>query len=98
MNGVTVTFDTYDNTGLTPPDDAPAIDIKVNGGANNYLYHKHLPITDVMSPNFTNVTIILKDNGTLSLSYKSQVVFTNIYLTGFVPTTGYLFGFGGRTG
>ena len=98
MNGITVSFDTYDNTGLTPPDDAPSIDIKVNGGANNYLYHQHMNITNLMSPNFTNVTITLKDNGTLSLSYKGQVIFTNVYLTGFVPNSGYVFGFGARTG
>ena len=101
MNGITITFDTYDNTGLTPPDDAPAIDVKVNGGnggANNYLYHQHMAITNLMSPGFTNVTIILKDNGTLSLSYKGQVIFTNVYLTGFVPMSGYLFALGGRTG
>jgi len=101
MNGITITFDTYDNTGLTPPDDAPAIDVKVNGGnggANNYLYHQHTAITNVMSPSFTNVTVILKDNGTLSLSYKGQVIFTNVYLTGFVPASGYVFALGGRTG
>jgi hypothetical protein len=101
MNGITITFDTYDNTGLTPPDDAPAIDVKVNGGnggANNYLYHQHMAITNLMSPTFTNVTVILKDNGTLSLSYKGQVVFTNLYLTGFVPASGYVFAIGGRTG
>jgi hypothetical protein len=101
MNGITITFDTYDNTGLTPPDNAPAIDVKVNGGnggANNYLYHQHMAITNLMSPTFTNVTVTLKDNGTLSLSYKGQVIFTNLYLTGFVPTSGYLFALGGRTG
>jgi len=98
MNGFDITFDTYDNTGLTPPDDAPAIDVKVNGGFNNYLYHQHVAITNLMSPTFTNVTITLKPNGTLSLSYKGQVVFTNFYLTGFNPASGYLFGLNGRTG
>jgi hypothetical protein len=98
MSGITVTFDTYDNTGLTPPDDAPAIDVKVNGGYNNYLYHNHMAITNVMSPNFTNVTITLKPNGTLSLSYKGQLIFTNFYLTGFTPAPGYVFGLRARTG
>lgn len=98
MNGITLSFDTYDNTGLTPPDDAPAFDVKVNGGYNNYLYHVHTSITNIMSPTFTNVTITLKQNGTLSLSYKGQVIFTNVYLTGYVPAPGNLFGFGARTG
>ena len=98
MQGVTVTWDTYNNTGLTPPDDAPSIDIKVNGGFNNYLYHYHTDITNVMSPTFAKATITLKDNGTLSLSWKGQVIFTNVYLTGFAPAPGYQFGFGARTG
>ena len=103
LDGITISFDTYDNTGLTPPDDAPAIDVKVNGGGgggpNNYLYHDHVAITNLMTgPSFANVTITLKDNGTLSMSYKGQLIFTNVYLTGFVPTSGYVFGLGARTG
>ncbi|HLH54495.1 MAG TPA: hypothetical protein VKY92_12845 [Verrucomicrobiae bacterium] len=95
MNGITVSFDTYNNSAA---DDAPSIDVKVNGGYNNYLFHDHLDITNLMSATFSPVVITLKQNGTLSLSYKGQVIFTNLYLTGFVPASGYVFGFGARTG
>jgi hypothetical protein len=97
INGVTITFDTYNNTDV-PQDDAPAIDVKLNGAPYTYVSHQHMAITNLMSPTFTNVTITYKSNGTLSLSYKGQVVFTNLYLNGFVPNPDYVFGLGARTG
>ncbi len=90
-NGITVSFDIYDNGGS----EAPAIDVKVNG---NTVAHKSFTIFDMLSDNFVPVNIQLNKNGSLNVSFKGNVVYTNLFLEGFAPIAGGKFAFGARTG
>jgi hypothetical protein len=84
--GLTVAFDTYDNGG----GEAPAIDIKIAG---QVVQHKKAQF--LRANKFLDVTIEAKENGTLSISYGPNIVYSNVF--GYVPTSGR-FAFGARTG
>jgi hypothetical protein len=90
-NGLTIAFDIYDNGG----GEAPAIDIKAN---NVVIGHFARTIQEITSDAFTDVAIELKRNGTLSLSYKGQQLYNNIFLPGYAPAAGDRFAIGARTG
>lgn len=90
-SGITVSFDTYNNGN----NEAPAIDVKVNGTT---VAHKNVSVFLLLSDTFTNVVVQLNNNGTLNLAYKDQVIYTNLYLTGYTPITGGRFALGARTG
>ncbi len=90
-SGIDICFDTYDNGG----GEAPAIDVKVNGVQ---VAHTPESVFFMLSDNFTNVFIQLNPNGTLNVSYKGQVIYTNLYLPGYAPVTGGRFAIGARTG
>lgn len=90
-NGLTVSFDIYDNGG----GEAPAIDIKVNGVT---IGHITRTIFEILSEDFNPVSIELKKNGTLSLSYKGQTFYTDVWLPGYAPVAGDRFVIGARTG
>lgn len=87
---VCVEFDVYDNGGH----EAPAIDVKLFGIE---IAHTPMPIAALETSKLENVFIQLNANGTLNVSYAGQVVYTNLYLPGWVWTFGH-FGFNARTG
>lgn len=89
--GLTIAFDIYDNGNL----EAPAIDIKVNG---EVIAHKPYDIFGIVSDTFAPVSIRLKRNGTLTMTYKGQPVVTDLWLPGYAPTAGDRFAWGARTG
>jgi len=83
-----VSFHTYTSIG------GPAVDI--------YLYGTRIATfpmakSDMVNSQLQDVQIDLKRNSTLSVSYRGQVVCTNVYLEGWMPTAGF-FIISGRTG
>src|SRR6266568_1450660 len=73
-SSIVVEFDTYDNGG----GEAPAVDVRLF--ATNEIAHTPYTIPAMLTTNLENVLITLKRNGTLSVSYKNQVVYTNLWL------------------
>ncbi len=90
VSGLTISFDTFDNGG----GEAPAIDVKVGGVT---VGHVKFTAGNIQSDTFSAVSIKLHSNGTLDLSYKGNVVYSNLYLPGYTPQAGR-FAFGARTG
>lgn len=88
--GLVISFDTFDNGG----GEAPAIEVKYGGAS---IGRVRFTAGNIQSDTFSNVSIKLKSNGTLDLSYKGAVVFSNLYIPGFTPGAGR-FAFGARTG
>jgi hypothetical protein len=87
---LTVAFDIYDN-GLG---EAPAIDIRLFG---NQIAHHPLAKADMVTSKTEDVSIQLKRNGTLTVTYKGAVIHDNVLLPGWAPVNG-LFNFSARTG
>ena len=86
--GLTISFDTFDNLG---PDHI-GIDVLVDGtvvaaNATN-------PFTNGV---FVPVSVVFDSDGTLDLTFDGNSIFTNL-ATGFTPGSCDRFGFGGRTG
>lgn len=87
---LTLAFDIYDSGG----NEAPAIDIKVFG---NVIAHHPYAKSDMVTSKLEDVSIQLKRNATMTVSYKGQVIFTNEFLPGWAPVNG-LFNISARTG
>lgn len=92
-SGLSVCFDTYDNT--FPNSEAPAIDVKWNG---SLVAHTMLPLGFLVTGNFEDVQIRLNPNGTLDLLYRCSAIFAGLPIPGFTPLSGARFGFASRTG
>ncbi|MEO7297125.1 MAG: hypothetical protein ABI042_00965 [Verrucomicrobiota bacterium] len=92
-NGLTITFDTYNNSPVGQPSEAPAIRVKFDGIliTNKFVSYLRTGTT------FTNVSIHVDPDGTLDLTYGTNVVFSNL-LAYTTPIAGGRFGFGARTG
>lgn len=89
-NGVIVSFDIYDNGG----GEAPAVDVKYGGAT---LGTTKFAKADMVTGAFEDVSIEVKRNGTITVSYKGQVLYDNLVLPNFAPMAGQ-FGIGARTG
>ncbi len=87
---ICVEFDTYDNGG----NEAPAVDIKLFGVE---IAHTSYAKADMVDSKLENVFIQVKRNGTMSVAYKDQTVYTNFYLPGWGSTNG-IFNISARTG
>ncbi|HYG33620.1 MAG TPA: immunoglobulin domain-containing protein, partial [Clostridia bacterium] len=85
-----VAFDIYNNGGA----EAPAIDVRVG---STQIAHHPMTKADMVTSKLEDVVIQLKRNATLTVLYKGQTIFTNVYLPGWSASYG-LFGFGARTG
>lgn len=88
-----VEFDTYLNTGTTPPDNI-GIDVKVSGTEIATTTMKN---SDLVDSTAHDVSIQLNRNGTLNVVWNGQVIYSNLVATGWAPVNGQ-FGFGARTG
>lgn len=85
-----VEFDTYDNGG----GEAPAVDVRLFGVE---IAHTSFPKSAMLTSKLEDVLIQLNPNGTLNVSYKGQVVYTNLALPGWGYVDGR-FGLSARTG
>ena len=56
-----------------------------------------MPVASLVTGTYTNVVIQLVTNGTLNVTYGTNVIYTNLVIPGFVPVAGR-FGLGARTG
>ena len=90
--GLMVVFDTYDNGS----GEAPAIDV-FYGGATAAVATTKVAKADLVTGVFEDVTIQLNRNGTLNVSHKGNIIYTNLVIPGFAPTNG-VFAIGARTG
>jgi hypothetical protein len=91
-SGLTVEFDTFTNNATS---DLVGIDVKWNG--TEIATHPMTPAALCTWPNYASVLIQLTTNGTLNLNYNGINLYTNLVISGFVPTAGR-FGLGARTG
>jgi hypothetical protein len=91
ITGLTIAFDLFDNGG----GEAPAIDVKVNGVT---VAHKIVDVFYLLSDPYSPAAISLTKNGLLSVAFKGQTVYTNLYLEGYAPAVGDRFAIGARTG
>ena len=87
-NSFAVSFHTYTSNG------GPAVDVFLYG---TRIAHYPLLKSDMVNSQLQDVAIQLKQNSTLSVSYRGQSVFTNLYLPNWGPTNGF-FNISGRTG
>src|SRR6266480_705760 len=97
--GLTFAFDIYNNVSLTgvpesPP--APSIDVKVGGQT---VGTRHQTIASITTgSNFEEVHMQVNLNGSLNMTYKGAVLFTNFFLPNYQPISAGFFAFGARTG
>lgn len=90
--GLTVSFDTYDNAA----GEAPAFDILWKG---TIIATAKVPIATLLTDDaFADVTIRLEADGTVDLQYDGLAIFNNVQLPNFAAQTDAYFAFGGRTG
>jgi hypothetical protein len=85
---VAVSFHTYTSNG------GPAVDVYLYG---NRIASYPLAKTDMVNSQLQDVVIQLNRNSTLNVSYRGQVIATNLYLENWGPTNGF-FIISGRTG
>jgi hypothetical protein len=83
-----VCFHTYTSNG------GPGVDMYLNG---NQIGHVSLAKTDMVNSQLQDVVIQLKQNSTVSVTYRGQAVYTDLYLPDWQPTSGF-FNISGRTG
>jgi len=94
-SGIRIGFDIYNN-GATENPPAPSIDVRI--GATAVATRKMTVPQITTDTNFEDVHIQLNPNGSLNMTYKGAVLFTNFFLPGYQGISGGRFGFGGRTG
>lgn len=90
--GLTISFDTYDNQG----GEAPAFDILYKG---NIIATAKVPIGELLTGDaWADVFVRLQPDGTVDLQYNGDAIFNNVQLPGFEPLANAFFAWGGRTG
>ena len=90
--GLTISFDTYDNQG----GEAPAFDIIYKGSNIGTV---KVPIAQLLTGDqWADVFVRLEADGTVDLQYNGRAIFNNVQLPGFEPLANAYFAFGGRTG
>ncbi|HEY5912170.1 MAG TPA: hypothetical protein VJA21_16320, partial [Verrucomicrobiae bacterium] len=91
---VTVAFDIYDNGLGAEGHPTPSLDIRYQGQTvATHAFAK----ADMVTSQLEDVYITLNKSGAVSVSYKGQVIFTNVLVEGWAPTAG-LFNISARTG
>jgi len=107
-NGLRVTFDIYDNSGIFGYPDgegnqpAPSIDVRYG---NQVLGSIQLPISfmetgvnDDFTPRYQDTIIQLNSDGTINVVYHGALVFDHLPVPGFSSVTGGRFAIAARTG
>lgn len=83
-----ISFHTYTSNG------GPAVDAYLFG---NQIGHVPIAKTNMVNSQLQDVMIQLNPNSTLNVTYRGQVIYTNLYLSGWGPTNGF-FIISARTG
>jgi hypothetical protein len=92
-SGLSIAFDIFDNGAA----EGPNLAIKL-GSPNNVIATKSYSVAQISTGNtFADVHILVKPNGSVTLTYKGETVFDNVFLPGYSGIAGR-FGFFGRTG
>ncbi len=107
-NGLRVTFDIYDNSGIfgfpggEGAQPAPSIDVRLG---NQVLGTVKLPISfmetginDDLTPRYQDTIIQLNTDGTINVVYHGALVFDHLPVPGFTSITGGRFAIAARTG
>lgn len=107
-NGLRVTYDIYDNSGIfgfpggEGAQPAPSIDVRLGG---QVLGSVKLPISfmetglnDDLSPRYQDTIVQLNTDGTLNVVYHGALVFDHLPVPGFTSITGGRFAIAARTG
>ncbi|MGV3772460.1 MAG: lectin-like domain-containing protein [Verrucomicrobiales bacterium] len=92
-SGLSFAFDTYNNGGTEGPD----IAIKL-GGSGNVIARVMRTVAQITTgETFADVHIRVNPNGSVSLNFKGEQIFENLFFPGYQPLAGR-FGFFARTG
>lgn len=89
-NGLSLTFDTFDNGS----GEAPAIELEWKGGV---VARAEIQVVQQIQ-RFVPVNIAVSAAGVANVSYDGQLIFSNIALAGYVPTRNLRVGIAGATG
>lgn len=93
-NGLSITFDTYDNGNENPP--APSIDVKYKGAV---IASTQIPFQQIdTAGSFRTVLLRVDQDGKLFLSYGERVLYNGLQLPNYTFTAAGRFGFYGNTG
>lgn len=90
-NGITITFDTFDNGG----GEAPSIDVKYK---SILVVSKIVPQELVNSGRYDQLLVRVSENGTLDLAFGDVVVFRGLNIPNYVPMSGLRVAMYARTG
>jgi hypothetical protein len=97
--GLTVQFDTYDNTDGDPNNgtgEAPQIRLVIGG--QTVATTPLLPLSDLINDAFVPVEIKLNADGSFDLTYNGKVHFWKLFFPGYQPLAASRIGLGARTG
>jgi hypothetical protein len=95
-NGLTVSFDTYQNGLVGGVFDEPGIKLNYQGTT---LAEKPMPFASFLSdPDYYRAVVRVESDGTADVFYNNELIFYNVPLPGFTPVSGAVFAWGGRTG
>ena len=90
--GLTVTFDTYNNAG----GEAPAIDVKWNGAI---LATTKLTAAEILTgDSFRKVIVKVTTDGKVDVVYGDRIVYSGLQIPDYTPITNGKYAFYGRTG
>jgi hypothetical protein len=97
-SGITVGFDIFDNGNENPP--APSIDLRVGGQvvATSKQTIASMTTDTNGTATFADVSLTVSAAGGVTLVYKGQTLFDNVYFPGYQPLSGSHFAIVGRTG
>jgi hypothetical protein len=90
-SGITVSFDTYDNSG----GEAPAVDVKYGG---QEVATTKVPKARLVNNQYVDVTVQLNAGGTINLTHNTTNYYSKLALPGFSPPAGSRILMGARTG
>ena len=90
-NGLSVSFDTFDNGA----GEAPAVDIKFGGVT---VASRTIPVGHLVLGTFADVLIRLESDGTVDVAYNGELLHSNVVVSGFTAIGGGRFGFAAATG
>lgn len=96
--GISIAFDIFDNGNETPP--APSIDLKVGGQLVATSKQTIASMTTDTNgvPTFADLSLTVSPAGGVTLVYKGQTLFNNVFFPGYQPLSGSRFAIVGRTG
>src|SRR5687767_11889142 len=93
-SGLRIAFDTYNNAGEFPP--SPSIALRLGG---TVIRHIQRPAAEIMTgANFADINLTVTPAGAVTLVYKGETIFDNVYFAGYQGIPGGRFAIAARTG